>query len=84
MEICVCGHERVAHEHYRAGSDCAVCDCRRYRTLLRAYRQWRKYREIYTGLIYARLAMGYNVSEYHIKIFRLQAKRESRAWPSKN
>lgn len=22
-----CGHQREAHEHYRRGSDCAVCDC---------------------------------------------------------
>lgn len=28
---CRCGHEPRAHEHYRAGSDCALCDCARYR-----------------------------------------------------
>ncbi len=28
---CVCGHAKVAHEHYRDGSDCAVCACKRYR-----------------------------------------------------
>jgi hypothetical protein len=34
VELCVCGHERDAHEHYRRGTDCAVCgngDCPRYR-----------------------------------------------------
>jgi hypothetical protein len=31
---CVCGHPREAHEHYRAGSDCALCGksgCPRFR-----------------------------------------------------
>lgn len=28
---CVCGHVQDAHEHYRPGSDCALCDCPRYR-----------------------------------------------------
>lgn len=31
---CVCGHAREAHEHYRRGSDCALCGaatCGRYR-----------------------------------------------------
>jgi hypothetical protein len=28
---CVCGHDRSAHEHYRSGSECALCDCGRYR-----------------------------------------------------
>ena len=27
---CSCGHERVAHEHYRAGTDCALCECARF------------------------------------------------------
>jgi hypothetical protein len=27
---CGCGHGRQAHEHYRAGSDCATCDCGRF------------------------------------------------------
>jgi hypothetical protein len=31
-----CGHGRRAHEHYRSGSDCALCDCPRFsRPLLR-------------------------------------------------
>jgi hypothetical protein len=35
MRICRCGHERAAHEHYRAGSDCALCaDCPRFRARL--------------------------------------------------
>jgi hypothetical protein len=28
---CVCGHPRDAHEHYRPGSDCALCDCQKFR-----------------------------------------------------
>ncbi|PZF54949.1 hypothetical protein DEJ23_13055 [Curtobacterium sp. MCSS17_008] len=28
---CVCGHQHEAHEHYRPGSDCALCDCPRFR-----------------------------------------------------
>jgi hypothetical protein len=33
---CSCGHEKQAHEHYRRGTDCAVCSCARYdRPLLR-------------------------------------------------
>lgn len=28
---CVCGHDKVLHEHYRAGDDCGVCACHRYR-----------------------------------------------------
>lgn len=30
-ESCVCGHVRDAHEHYRPGTDCALCDCPRFR-----------------------------------------------------
>ena len=29
--VCVCGHVKDAHEHYRPGSDCGLCDCPRYR-----------------------------------------------------
>jgi len=32
--LCVCGHAREAHEHYRRGSDCALCGaagCHRFR-----------------------------------------------------
>lgn len=25
VDLCRCGHERDAHEHYRAGTDCGVC-----------------------------------------------------------
>ena len=28
---CVCGHPREAHEHYRPGTDCALCDCPKFR-----------------------------------------------------
>jgi hypothetical protein len=41
-DICRCDHESAAHEHYRAGSECAVCpsgECSRYRstTLVRGW-----------------------------------------------
>jgi hypothetical protein len=26
-----CGHGKTAHEHYRRGTDCSLCDCPRYR-----------------------------------------------------
>ncbi|SDT19158.1 hypothetical protein SAMN04488543_3261 [Friedmanniella luteola] len=32
---CVCGHPGAAHEHYRRGTDCALCApgaCRHFRT----------------------------------------------------
>jgi hypothetical protein len=30
--VCRCGHGRLAHEHYRAGTECALClDCPRFR-----------------------------------------------------
>lgn len=25
---CECGHDSEAHEHYRAGTECAICDIR--------------------------------------------------------
>lgn len=28
---CQCGHVEGAHEHYRRGTDCALCPCARYR-----------------------------------------------------
>ena len=27
---CACGHGRPAHDHYRRGSDCGLCWCRRF------------------------------------------------------
>jgi hypothetical protein len=27
---CRCGHHEGAHEHYRRGTDCALCPCARY------------------------------------------------------
>ena len=30
-DTCRCGHDRNAHAHYRKGSDCALCGCRRWR-----------------------------------------------------
>jgi hypothetical protein len=32
---CSCGHGKQVHQHYRAGSDCALCGCGRYRGPLR-------------------------------------------------
>jgi hypothetical protein len=29
--LCSCGHGKQAHEHYRRGSDCALCGCARFR-----------------------------------------------------
>ena len=28
--LCRCGHDRQAHEHYRRGADCSLCECPRY------------------------------------------------------
>jgi hypothetical protein len=28
---CTCGHYQESHKHYRAGSNCALCDCHQYR-----------------------------------------------------
>ena len=27
---CRCAHVRLAHEHFRRGTDCALCDCVRF------------------------------------------------------
>jgi hypothetical protein len=27
--LCVCGHPKQAHQHYRPGTDCALCPCTR-------------------------------------------------------
>jgi hypothetical protein len=29
--VCRCGCARTSHEHYRRGTDCALCSCPRYR-----------------------------------------------------
>lgn len=34
-KLCICGHDRTAHEHYRSGSDCSLCptrSCRKFRS----------------------------------------------------
>ena len=28
-QVCRCGHPKQAHQHYRAGTDCALCTCTR-------------------------------------------------------
>lgn len=36
MDVChnpSCGHARTAHEHFRDGSDCSLCDCESFRLL---------------------------------------------------
>lgn len=30
--VCACGHPETAHQHYRAGTDCALCNCPRFRS----------------------------------------------------
>jgi hypothetical protein len=30
-KTCTCGHELGAHEHYRRGTDCALCTCPKFR-----------------------------------------------------
>ncbi|MEZ5212582.1 hypothetical protein [Gordonia sp. (in: high G+C Gram-positive bacteria)] len=33
--LCVCGHDRAAHAHYRDGTDCSLCadgSCPRFRS----------------------------------------------------
>ena len=33
-DVCRCGHERAAHEHYRGGTECSLCSptaCPRFR-----------------------------------------------------
>ncbi|MEU2349050.1 hypothetical protein [Modestobacter sp. NPDC049651] len=37
VTVCACGHERVAHQHYRRGTDCALCSCARYRRRFRLF-----------------------------------------------
>ncbi|MBW4042389.1 MAG: hypothetical protein HIU86_09725 [Acidobacteria bacterium] len=40
--LCVCGHARDAHEHYRRGTDCATCGpevCPKFRRSLRTRTQ---------------------------------------------
>lgn len=27
-DMCACGHVREAHEHYRRGTECSICDIR--------------------------------------------------------
>lgn len=28
-DMCACGHAREAHQHYRRGNECSICDARR-------------------------------------------------------
>lgn len=30
-----CGHGQKAHAHFRRGTDCALCDCKRFPGLIR-------------------------------------------------
>lgn len=35
---CRCGHDQLAHQHYRRGSECSVCtECLHYRSARRAF-----------------------------------------------
>lgn len=29
-KTCSCGHAKIAHSHYRRGTDCAQCSCSRF------------------------------------------------------
>jgi hypothetical protein len=31
---CRCGHTAAAHQHYRPGTDCGLCDCPAFRRRL--------------------------------------------------
>lgn len=40
--VCVCGHAKDAHEHYRRGTDCATCGaevCPRFRRAILSRKQ---------------------------------------------
>lgn len=41
--VCKCGHNRDAHAHYRRGTDCALCQCRRWRRAGPLYQMLRRY-----------------------------------------
>jgi hypothetical protein len=41
--LCRCGHTAHAHQHYRAGSDCSLCDCPRW---CRPYFAWVRLRSL--------------------------------------
>ncbi|MFC0548836.1 hypothetical protein [Kutzneria chonburiensis] len=43
---CVCGHAAAAHEHYRPGSDCALCDCPRFRDPEQPTSWWARLRKL--------------------------------------
>jgi hypothetical protein len=30
QRLCVCGHAKNAHLHYRRGTECVLCDCPRW------------------------------------------------------
>ncbi|MCZ2803710.1 hypothetical protein O2W18_01165 [Modestobacter sp. VKM Ac-2983] len=34
---CSCGHQSTAHQHYRKGTDCALCGCAKYRGPFRLF-----------------------------------------------
>lgn len=41
--VCRCGHDRAAHDHYRTGTDCAICGkstCPRFRSRDRWRLDW--------------------------------------------
>jgi hypothetical protein len=39
---CTCGHSKQAHQHYRPGTDCAMCSCPRYTGPLSRLLPWRR------------------------------------------
>lgn len=30
VKLCICEHGKELHQHYRDGTDCAACRCKRY------------------------------------------------------
>ena len=59
-ELCrACEHGRPAHEHYRAGSDCALCVCPQYvRPRRNRRRTWSPARAAWRGLPLPRRSSG--------------------------
>ncbi|WP_205472207.1 hypothetical protein [Nocardioides sp. SYSU D00038] len=41
LSTCRCGHASEAHQHYRRGTDCAACECRRFRMTVTLVRRQR-------------------------------------------
>jgi hypothetical protein len=40
-KTCTCGHDGLAHQHYRRGKDCSLCSCSRFTGPLARHLPWR-------------------------------------------